>query len=115
MQIKKILDLMYLQIFLEQTHVAELRKLLASMEASSRGNKPCTHHICCPDLVVMTSHLDYGRLEGAVALGDGAVEQLQVDADLIRDRSKAPRTPWLLRVVLRRRGLRLPALVLPSL
>jgi len=32
-------------------------------------------------LVVVTSHLDYGRLEGAVALGDGAVEQAHVDAD----------------------------------
>ena len=29
-----------------------------------------------------TSHLDYGRLEGAAALGDGAVEQLHVDADV---------------------------------
>jgi hypothetical protein len=99
---------------LKKSHETK-RKLLASMEASGRGNKPCTHHICCLDLVVVTSHLDYGRLEGSVALGDGAVEQLQVNADLIRGRSKAPRPPRLLRVVLRRRGLRLPAPVLPSL
>jgi hypothetical protein len=43
--------------------------------------KPSTH-LYCLDLVVATSHRDYRRFEGALALGDGAVEQLHVDADV---------------------------------